>query len=85
MVVNTNGFFFQELNKPGDAANRQGSSAIAMFSCSKKVRFTSNLMLGRYAIDFAGFSSQNPGVNTIANAVFGSNPPISSDVLTKAL
>ncbi|XP_027090224.1 germin-like protein subfamily 1 member 13 [Coffea arabica] len=37
------------------------------------------------AVAFAGFSSQNPLVNTIANAVFGSNPPISLDVLTKAL
>ncbi|CAA2967416.1 germin subfamily 1 member 13 [Olea europaea subsp. europaea] len=33
---------------------------------------------------FAGLSSQNPGVNTIANAVFGSDPSINIDVLTKA-
>ena len=36
------------------------------------------------AIAIAALSSQNPGVITIANAVFGSNPPISPDVLTKA-
>ncbi|KAL0449913.1 UNVERIFIED_CONTAM: Germin-like protein subfamily 1 member 14 [Sesamum latifolium] len=36
------------------------------------------------AVAFAGLSSQNPGVITIANAVFGSDPPISSDVLTRA-
>ncbi|KGN66715.1 germin-like protein subfamily 1 member 17 [Cucumis sativus] len=36
------------------------------------------------ALAFAGLSSQNPGVITIANAVFGSDPPISIDVLTKA-
>ncbi|KAB1207149.1 Germin-like protein subfamily 1 member 17 [Morella rubra] len=36
------------------------------------------------ALIFAGLSSQNPGVITIANAVFGSNPPINPDVLTKA-
>ncbi|XP_019173525.1 PREDICTED: germin-like protein subfamily 1 member 16 [Ipomoea nil] len=36
------------------------------------------------AIAFAGLSSQNPGVITIANAVFGSNPPINPQVLTKA-
>uniref|UniRef100_A0A5B6ZFV6 Germin-like protein n=1 Tax=Davidia involucrata TaxID=16924 RepID=A0A5B6ZFV6_DAVIN len=36
------------------------------------------------AIAFAALSSQNPGVITIANAVFGSKPPISPDVLTKA-
>ncbi|KAF5444020.1 hypothetical protein F2P56_036527 [Juglans regia] len=38
------------------------------------------------AIAFAGLSSQNPGVliNSISNAVFGSNPPlINADVLTK--
>ncbi|KAK4489393.1 hypothetical protein RD792_005202 [Penstemon davidsonii] len=36
------------------------------------------------AIAFAGLSSQNPGVITIANAVFGSDPPINPAVLTKA-
>ncbi|KAH9618763.1 hypothetical protein KSS87_012892 [Heliosperma pusillum] len=36
------------------------------------------------AVAFAGLSSQNPGVVTIANAVFGSEPPISVDVLAKA-
>nr|GMD58466.1 germin-like protein subfamily 1 member 13 [Ipomoea batatas] len=36
------------------------------------------------AIAFAGLSSQNPGVITIVNAVFGSDPPINPDVLTKA-
>ncbi|KAI5670668.1 hypothetical protein M9H77_11032 [Catharanthus roseus] len=41
--------------------------------------------IGHYpAVAFAGLSSQNPGVITIANAVFGSDPPISPDVLTKA-
>ncbi|XVE90067.1 hypothetical protein DITRI_Ditri20bG0047200 [Diplodiscus trichospermus] len=36
------------------------------------------------AVAFAGLSSQNAGVITIADAVFGSNPPINPDVLTKA-
>ncbi|KAL7003053.1 hypothetical protein U1Q18_004211 [Sarracenia purpurea var. burkii] len=36
------------------------------------------------AVAIAALSSQNPGVITIANAVFGSNPKISTDVLTKA-
>ncbi|KAK1584690.1 hypothetical protein Q3G72_035273 [Acer saccharum] len=36
------------------------------------------------AVAFAALSSQNPGVITIANAVFGSNPPINPDVLAKA-
>ncbi|XVF42399.1 hypothetical protein PTKIN_Ptkin01aG0359200 [Pterospermum kingtungense] len=36
------------------------------------------------AVALAGLSSQNPGVITIANAVFGSNPAINPDVLVKA-
>ncbi|XP_022719996.1 germin-like protein subfamily 1 member 13 [Durio zibethinus] len=36
------------------------------------------------AVAFAAFGSQNPGVITIANAVFGANPPINPDVLVKA-
>lgn len=37
-----------------------------------------------YAVAFAAFGSQNPGVITIANTVFASKPMISSDVLAKA-
>ncbi|KAF7822735.1 germin-like protein subfamily 1 member 16 [Senna tora] len=36
------------------------------------------------AVAIASLSSQNPGVITIANAVFKSNPPISADILAKA-
>ncbi|KAM7269110.1 hypothetical protein ACFE04_024607 [Oxalis oulophora] len=36
------------------------------------------------AVAIAGLSSQNPGVITIADAVFGSRPAISLDVLTRA-
>uniref|UniRef100_M1BJT0 Germin E protein n=1 Tax=Solanum tuberosum TaxID=4113 RepID=M1BJT0_SOLTU len=36
------------------------------------------------AIAFAGLSSQNAGVITIPNAVFGSDPPINDNVLSKA-
>nr|XP_009402547.1 PREDICTED: putative germin-like protein 2-1 isoform X2 [Musa acuminata subsp. malaccensis]XP_009402549.1 PREDICTED: putative germin-like protein 2-1 isoform X3 [Musa acuminata subsp. malaccensis] len=35
-------------------------------------------------IAIGALSSQNPGTITIANAVFGSKPPISDDVLAKA-
>ena len=35
-------------------------------------------------VAIAALSSQNPGVITVANAVFGSTPAISKDVLTKA-
>ncbi|KAL8107681.1 putative germin-like protein 2-1 [Apium graveolens] len=37
------------------------------------------------AMAIVGLSSQNPGVITIANAVFGSKPDISTDILVKAL
>jgi len=36
------------------------------------------------AIAISGLSSQNAGVITIADAIFGSNPPINPDVLSKA-
>ncbi|OVA08892.1 Germin [Macleaya cordata] len=36
------------------------------------------------AIAIGALSSQNPGVITIANALFGSTPPINDDVLAKA-
>lgn len=36
------------------------------------------------AVAVAAFSSQNPGVITIANAIFGAKPAISVDVLSKA-
>ncbi|KAA8544458.1 hypothetical protein F0562_022502 [Nyssa sinensis] len=36
------------------------------------------------AVALSALGSQNPGVFTIANAVFASKPPISADVLTKA-
>ncbi|CAI0460388.1 unnamed protein product [Linum tenue] len=36
------------------------------------------------AVAISGLSSQNPGVSTIANVVFGSKPEISTDILAKA-
>ncbi|KAK6149221.1 hypothetical protein DH2020_016746 [Rehmannia glutinosa] len=36
------------------------------------------------AVAIAGLSSQNPGVITIANAVFGSKPDVNADILAKA-
>ncbi|XP_044480239.1 germin-like protein subfamily 1 member 17 [Mangifera indica] len=36
------------------------------------------------ALAIAALSSQNPGVITIANAIFGSNPPINPEFLAKA-
>ena len=36
------------------------------------------------AVAIAALNSQSPGVITIANAVFGSNPPVHSDFLARA-
>ncbi|KAF5180963.1 Germin-like protein [Thalictrum thalictroides] len=47
------------------------------------VHFQRNIGHGN-AVALATLSSQNPGVITIANAVFGSNLPIPSEVLAKA-
>ncbi|KAL9354154.1 hypothetical protein Peur_052124 [Populus x canadensis] len=38
-----------------------------------------------YAISFAALTSQDPGVNPVANAVFGASWPIYPEVLTTAL
>ncbi|RVW80180.1 putative germin-like protein 2-1 [Vitis vinifera] len=45
--------------------------------------FQQNIGTGK-AASLSTLSSQNPGVITIANAVFGSTPPIADDVLAKA-
>ncbi|PWA45917.1 germin-like protein 2-1 [Artemisia annua] len=47
------------------------------------IHFQQNVGNG-YALALSSLSSQNPGVVTIANAVFGSNPDISDDTLAKA-
>nr|XP_043627575.1 putative germin-like protein 2-1 isoform X2 [Erigeron canadensis] len=47
------------------------------------IHFQKNVGNG-YSLAIAGLSSQNPGVITIANAVFGSNPDITGDILAKA-
>ncbi|CAJ2669528.1 unnamed protein product [Trifolium pratense] len=47
------------------------------------IHFQLNIGYGN-AVAIAGLSSQNPGVITIANALFKSDPSISDEVLTKA-
>ncbi|KAF8402277.1 hypothetical protein HHK36_013229 [Tetracentron sinense] len=47
------------------------------------IHFERNVGYGN-AVAIAALNSQNPGVITIANAVFGSTPDISSDILVKA-
>ncbi|OEL19909.1 Germin-like protein 8-12 [Dichanthelium oligosanthes] len=48
------------------------------------IHFQMNLDHEKPAAALSSLSSQNPGVITIASAVFGSKPPISDDVLAKA-
>nr|CAB3482351.1 unnamed protein product [Digitaria exilis] len=48
------------------------------------IHFQFNPVHDMPAVALAALSSQNPGAITIANAVFGSKPPISDDVLAKA-
>lgn len=48
------------------------------------IHFQFNPNHDKPAVAIVALSSQNPGVITIANAVFGSKPPISDDVLAKA-
>ncbi|KAL1313212.1 hypothetical protein HN51_039797 [Arachis hypogaea] len=69
---NTNRLFTKVLNK-GD---------VFVFPIGL-IHFQSNIGYGN-AFAIAGLSSQNPGVITIANAVFGSTPPISPEILAKA-
>ncbi|XP_042038573.1 putative germin-like protein 2-1 [Salvia splendens] len=47
------------------------------------VHFQRNKGTGN-AIAIAGLSSQSPGVITVANSIFGSNPKIPNDLLAKA-
>ncbi|CAI0422998.1 unnamed protein product, partial [Linum tenue] len=47
------------------------------------IHYQRNIGYGN-AVAIAALSSQNPGVITIANTVFGSKPDISTDLLAKA-
>ncbi|XP_059669751.1 germin-like protein 8-2 [Cornus florida] len=47
------------------------------------IHFQRNIGHGN-AVAMSGLSSQNPGIVTIANAVFGSKPDLPTDVLVKA-
>uniref|UniRef100_A0A453JBI4 Germin-like protein n=1 Tax=Aegilops tauschii subsp. strangulata TaxID=200361 RepID=A0A453JBI4_AEGTS len=70
---NKNKFFSKVLNK-GD---------VFVFPVGL-IHFQFNPNPHQPAVAIATLSSQNPGAITIANAVFGSDPPISDDVLAKA-
>ncbi|KAL7164031.1 hypothetical protein ACSBR2_040021 [Camellia fascicularis] len=67
-------FFFSGLLTPRNTSNPIGSTVTPVNFNEGKTN----------AVAISGLSSQNPRVITIANAVFGSNPKISDDVLAKA-
>ncbi|XP_054778681.1 germin-like protein subfamily 1 member 13 [Prosopis cineraria] len=69
---NDNRLFTKVLNK--------GDVFVFPFSM---IHFQLNVGYGD-AVALSSLSSQNPGVITVAKAVFGSTPPISPEVLTKA-
>ncbi|XWS42633.1 hypothetical protein CRYUN_Cryun16bG0030600 [Craigia yunnanensis] len=73
VTSNTDNRLFTKVLNPGD---------VFVFPIGL-IHFQFNIGKSR-AVAFAGLSSQNAGVITIAKAVFGSDPPINPDVLTKA-
>ncbi|KAJ1267631.1 hypothetical protein BS78_07G072200 [Paspalum vaginatum] len=73
VTSNPNKLFAKELNKGDVFVFPEGL-----------IHFQFNPVHNKPAVALAALSSQNPGVITIANAVFGSKPPISDDVLAKA-
>ncbi|KAF5199998.1 Germin-like protein subfamily 1 member [Thalictrum thalictroides] len=90
-LVTAEDFLLKGLNMPGNTSNPLGSFVTpanvaqlpGLNTLEGLVHFQFNIGKTK-AVAFAGLSSQNPGVITIANAVFGSNLPISDDVLAKA-
>ncbi|MBA0878461.1 hypothetical protein Goshw_011806, partial [Gossypium schwendimanii] len=73
VMANPNNRLFTKILNPGDVFVFPFGLIHFQFNIGKTA-----------AVAFAGLSSQNAGVITIANAVFGSNPPINPDVLAKA-
>ncbi|GAB4844243.1 hypothetical protein Ancab_037607 [Ancistrocladus abbreviatus] len=88
----TGDFFFSSHDKLGNTNKKNGGNRLfsKLLNEGDVFVFPQGLIhfqmnVGKTnAIAIAALSSQNPGVVTIANVVFGSNPPISADVLTKA-
>ncbi|MFQ6650963.1 hypothetical protein Gotur_022048 [Gossypium turneri] len=73
VMANPNNGLFTKILNPGDVFVFPFGLIHFQFNIGKTA-----------AVAFAGLSSQNAAVITIANAVFGSNPPINPDVLAKA-
>ncbi|KAG0448829.1 hypothetical protein HPP92_027642 [Vanilla planifolia] len=64
---------------------QQGSLLVGFVTSNNENKLFTKFNIGKtYAVAIAALSSQNPGVVTVANAVFGSNPKIDPYVLAKA-
>ncbi|KAL9667833.1 hypothetical protein QQ045_002201 [Rhodiola kirilowii] len=86
--VQATDFFFSGLHQQGNTSNAVGSkvtpvNVVQIPGLNTQGLSMKNIESGNAAA-LAALNSQNPGAITIANAVFGSSPDISSDVLTKA-
>ncbi|KAK6805210.1 hypothetical protein RDI58_002995 [Solanum bulbocastanum] len=88
--VTVDDFFRPGLNVPKNTSNQLGSVVNAMnvnnlpgLNTLGLIHFQFNVGKTK-SVAFAGLNSQNSGVITIANAVFGSDPPINDDALAKA-
>ncbi|XVF06544.1 hypothetical protein REPUB_Repub06bG0058200 [Reevesia pubescens] len=81
-LVKAEDFFFSGLNMPGNTSNQLGSKVTPVNI--EQIPGLNTHLEKTNAVAFAGLSSQNPGVITIANEVFGSKPPINPDILAKA-
>uniref|UniRef100_A0A0E0ASI4 Cupin type-1 domain-containing protein n=1 Tax=Oryza glumipatula TaxID=40148 RepID=A0A0E0ASI4_9ORYZ len=62
----------------------EGTLYVGFVTSNPNKLFSKVVYHDKPAVAQSALSSQNPGVITIASAVFGSQPPISNDVLTKA-
>ncbi|EOY10713.1 Uncharacterized protein TCM_026019 [Theobroma cacao] len=92
-LVKAEDFFFSGLNIPGNTSNQLGSKVTpvnveqipGLGTLAISLAWIDFAHYGKTnAVAFAGLSSQNPGVITIANAVLGSKSSINPDILSKA-
>ncbi|PHT37364.1 putative germin-like protein 2-1 [Capsicum baccatum] len=84
--VGVEDFFFSGLYLSGNTSNTFGSKVLEkgdvfVFPLGL-VHYQRNVGYGN-AVAIAALSSQNPGVINIDNAVFGSEPAIETDILSK--
>ncbi|CAA7055498.1 unnamed protein product [Microthlaspi erraticum] len=77
------GFITSDLNGPNRLFSKILHKGDLIVFPQGLIHFQANVGTGP-AVTVAGVNSQNPGFITVANAVFGSNPPINATILAKA-